>query len=326
MAVPPTNPLHLYRALLRESHYLPDSQARTYLHEYVTHSYRNHLSRDPRRRKAIPLRRQTALLHRGRKILSVLRRANEGYIRPLQNILCLTYGRKGKRRRVLIEKLMEEDIPHDHIAVEALLDNQIYSRDWKPPLMVQALMRSQAKNSDHFDRTVWGSFRLRPTPDIPEKNTWGRPMPEKRVKNLMRTWYAKQVDRLLPPLPEAEFERLQALARGQIGPEDGPVPRRKRPLHSSTESSGVLLNEKLLLEAPPKSHTFEAYSQGRPHQLTRRLLQRLWVIIFQHVPAMQWDPVRKKWVVKWNVQYRVRPQLHEASSDQIEALFGSPLI
>ena len=324
MAVLLTNPLHLYRALLRESHYLPDSQARAYLHEYVTHSYRKHLPQDHRRRKAIPLRRQTALLHRGRKILSVLRRANDGYIRPLQNILCLTYGRKGKRRRLLMDKLMEEDIPPDHTAVEALLDNHTYSRDWKPPIKVQALMRSQTKNSDHFDRTVWGSFRLRSTPDIPEKNTWGRPMPEKRVKNLMRKWYAKQADRLLPPLPEAEFKRLQALCRGQIGPEDGPVPRRKRAFSSS--ESAVLLNEKLLLEAPPKSRTFEAYSQGRPHRLTLRLLQRLWVIIFQHVPAMQWDPVRKKWVVKWNVQCRVRPQLTEASSDQMEAMFGSPLI
>jgi Complex 1 protein (LYR family) len=325
MAVSLTNPLHLYRALLRESHYLPDSQARTYLHEHVVQSYRKHLPRDPRRRKLIPLRRQTALLHRGRKTLSVLRRANEGYIRPLQNILCLTYGRKGKRRRLLMDKLMEEDIPQDHTAVEALLDNHTYSRDWKPPLKVQALMRSQTVNSDQFDRTVWGSFRLRPTPNIPEKNTWGRPMPEKRVKNLMRKWYAKQVDRLLPPLPEPEFKRLQALSRGQIGPEDGPVLRRKRVSHSSA-ASGMFLNEKFLLEAPPKSHTFETYTQGRPHQLTSRLLQRLWVIIFQHVPAMQWDSVRKKWVVKWNVHCRVRPQLHEASSDQIEALFGSPLI
>jgi Complex 1 protein (LYR family) len=325
MAVPLTNPLHLYRALLRESHYLPDSQARTYLHEYVTHSYRKHLPRDLRRRQTIPLRRQTALLHRGRKVLSVLRRANDGYIRPLQNVLCLTYGRKGKRRRQLMDKLMEEDIPRDHIAVEALQDNHTYSREWTPPSMVQALMRSQARNTDNFDRNVWGSFRLKPTPDIPEKNTWGRSMPEKRVKNLMRKWYAKQADRLLPPLPEPEFNRLQALSQGKIGPDDGPVPRRSRALNSSAESD-VLVNEKFLLEAASKSHTFEAYSQGRPHRLTLRLLQRLWVTIFQHVPSMRWNSVKQKWVVNWNVQCRVRPQLNEASDDQIEALFGSPLI
>lgn len=323
MAVPLTNALHLYRALLRECTYLPDSQARTYLRDHVIHSYRRYLPRYPPKRKETPFHRQVALLHRGRKALSVLRRANEGYLKPLQNVLSWTYGRKGKRRRKLMDKLMEEDIPRDPKAVEALPDHK-YSKDWVPPLMVMALLRSQAHNMRHLDRMMVGSSTPWAKPVIPEKNTWGRPMPEKRVKNLMRRWYAKQVDRLMPPLPQLEFERLQALSEGKIPRTEGPVSRRKRP-GTFPGDSGLVVNEKLLLEGPQKSHTFGAYVHGRPHRLTPRLLQRMWLNIFNHVPLMTWNGTKDKWEVNWNVKARARPQLKEVSDGRLEALFGDPL-
>lgn len=325
MAVPLTNALHLYRALLRECTYLPDSQARTYLREHVVHSFRNYLPRDRKWRKEIPLSRQLALLHRGRKGLSILRRANQGYIRPLHNVLCWTYGRKGRRRRELMNKLMREDIPQDRAAVEALSTDHPYSRTWKPPAMVMALLRSQAMNSEHLDRMVIGTTNLKPKPNIPEKNSWGRQMPEKRVKNMMHRWYTKQAKRLLPPLPEAEFRRLQALADGKIDAKDSAVPRRKSVVETSIRGRS-LVNERLLLEGPPKSHTFASYVQGRPHQLTRRLLQRIWVNIFQHVPRMTPGLTTQKWEVKWNVIGRVRPQIKLVSADRLEALFGDSVV
>ena len=317
-----TNALHLYRALLRECTYLPDSQARTYLRDHVIRSYRKYLPRNHSWRKEIPFARQVALLRRGRKGLSVLRRANEGYLKPLQNVLFWTYGRKGRRRRELMDKLMEDDVPRDHKAVEALTGKEKYARDWMPPSMVMALLRSQARNGDNLDRIVIGSQNLKPAPAIPGQNVWGRQMPEKRVKNLMRRWYAKQVDRLLPPLPQPELERLQALSDGKIGSNEGPIPRRKQATEVSAEGY-PLVNEKLLLEGPQKSHTFAAYVQGRPHQLSSRLLRRIWLNIFIHVPVMTWDSAKEKWEVKWNIRGKARPQVKEASGDQAEALFGS---
>ncbi|KAF7503626.1 hypothetical protein GJ744_003448 [Endocarpon pusillum] len=323
MALPLTNALHLYRALLRECTYLPDSQARTYLRDHVIHSYRKHLPRYQQKRKEIPLRRRVALLHRGRKGLSVLRRANEGYLKPLQNVLCLAYGRKGRRRRKLMDELMQEDIPHDHEAVHAPSDPQKYSRDWLPPSTVMALLRSQSMNTEHLDRTVTGPTKLTPKPAVPEQNTWGRQMPEKRVKNLMRKWYAKQLDRLLPPLPEREFERLQELSHGKIGTDDGPVPRRRKVVAPSAETPSVV-NEMLLLGGPQKSHTFAAYLHGRPHRLTPRLLQRMWLNILHHVPMMTRNASKDRWEVKWTVKGRARPQVSEVASDHLEALFGVP--
>jgi Complex 1 protein (LYR family) len=325
MAVPLTDALHLYRALLRECTYLPDSQARTYLRDHVIRSYRKYLPRDHSWRKQIPFTRQVALMRRGRKWLSILRRANEGYLRPLQNVLLWTYGRKGRRRRELMAKLMEQDIPQDHKAVEALSAKDQYSRDWMPPSMLMALLRSQARNTDGLDRIVTGSQNLKPKPGIPERNTWGRQMPEKRVKNLMRKWYAKQVDRLLPPLPEPELERLKALSDGKAGVSEGPIPRRKRATAGPAERDS-LVNERLLLEGPPKSHTFAAYVQGRPHQLSSRLLRRIWLNVFSHVPVMTWDSAKEKWEVKWNVKGRARPQVKEVSDDRLEILFDSQQI
>lgn len=321
MAVPLTNPLHLYRALLRECSYLPDSQARVYLRDHVTRSYRNYLPRYHARRKEIPLSRQVALLRRGRKALSILHRANEGYLKPLQNVLLWTYGRKGRRRRELMAKIMQQDIPQDHKAVEALSGIQTYSRKWTPPSMVIALMRSQANEADNLDRAVIGPNSVRPKPDVPAKNTWGRPMPEKRVRNLMQKWYAKQVSRLLPPLPESEFQRLRALSEGKVEALDGPLARRKQAV--GLPKDDTLLNERLVLAGPPKSRTFETYALGRPHRLTSRLLQRTWLNIFNHVPHMTWDTTNKKWEVKWNIKCRARPHLKEGSEERLETLFGS---
>jgi hypothetical protein len=64
---------------------------------------------------------------------------------------------------------------------------------------------------------------------MPAKNNWGRSMPRRRAKNLIREWYSLLISRLLPPLPEHEWMRLQGLINGSIKWE-GPVPRRIRPL------------------------------------------------------------------------------------------------
>jgi Complex 1 protein (LYR family) len=322
MAVPLTNALHLYRALLRECTYLPDSQARIYLRDHVIHSYRNYLPRNQKWRKEIPLSRQVALLHRGRKGLSVLRRANEGYIKPLRNVLSWTYGRKGRRRRELMDKLVEQEVPQDDRTVDALSGSQKYSRNWMPPSLVMALLCSQAQQKD-LDRVMVGSNNLEPTPAVAETNTWGRQMPEKRVKNLRRRWYAEQIDCLLPPLPEPEFERLQALSDRKLEVNEGPVPRRKRAV-GFPEKCNPLMSGKLLLEGPQKSHTFAAYAQGRPHHLTPRLLQRIWLNIFNHVPLATWNSAKETWEVKWNASARARPHVKEASEDRLEALFAKP--
>ncbi|KIW14114.1 hypothetical protein PV08_06895 [Exophiala spinifera] len=109
-----TNPVHLYRSLLREATYLPLPQCRTFVKDHITASFRRYLpkyanSDAPKSRSGNPItfERQTKLLHRGRKFLSSLRRANEGYTAHVEKVLRMTYGRVGPRRYALLEPWLQ---------------------------------------------------------------------------------------------------------------------------------------------------------------------------------------------------------------------------
>ncbi|OAP55020.1 hypothetical protein AYL99_10720 [Fonsecaea erecta] len=59
-------------------------------------------SRKPHGGRDVAPEKVTRLLHQARKLASTLRHANQGYITPLENILRMTYGRKGPRKYELL--------------------------------------------------------------------------------------------------------------------------------------------------------------------------------------------------------------------------------
>src|SRR2546423_4505710 len=219
MVSPPTNPLHLFRSLLRECTYLPDRRARSYMHDYVLWSYRTYLPKVKEGRKPIAFKRQVRLLHRGRKWLSVLQRANEGYLKPLEKVLMMTYGRTGKRRRELMQKLMAPEPPQTHEEVAAFSFPKQYVDGWKPPAKVQALMRSQARQQVWLDRS---SAKVKTKAKIPAENSWGKPTPQCRVINMTHAWYVKHVEQVFPPLPDHEWEELRSFAVGAVDWDETP--------------------------------------------------------------------------------------------------------
>lgn len=99
----------LFRATLRECSYLPDPIARDYMREHVVHRYR---------RSRISHRSDPDLARSARHGLSVLQRANQGYQRPLEKVLFMSYGRTGKRRHELLAELMKPQVPRDTAAVD----------------------------------------------------------------------------------------------------------------------------------------------------------------------------------------------------------------
>ncbi|KAI1612817.1 hypothetical protein EDD36DRAFT_246108 [Exophiala viscosa] len=103
-----TNPSHLYRALLREATYLPLPQCRSTTKSYITTSFRRWTPKytTPKTNTGndIDFLKHVQLLSRGRKFLSTLKRANEGYTTPLEKVLRMTYGRIGPRRYTLLNK------------------------------------------------------------------------------------------------------------------------------------------------------------------------------------------------------------------------------
>ncbi|KIW83109.1 hypothetical protein Z517_02353 [Fonsecaea pedrosoi CBS 271.37] len=125
MPPPETNPLHIYRACLRECTYLPLPQCRTYMRKFTIDSFRRWIPRNKGpegksrtarrgggsggggRQQDLPPEKVTRLLHQARKLASILRHANQGYINPLENVLRMTYGRKGPRKYDLLEKFLQ---------------------------------------------------------------------------------------------------------------------------------------------------------------------------------------------------------------------------
>ena len=361
MAEHMVNPIHLYRALLRESTYLPDVQARRYTWFHIRESFRRYTIKE-----TIPLSRQLSRLQQGRKSLSTLRRANQGYLKPLQYVLFCTYGRKGRRRRELLGQIIKANprpaieagpdsitAALSPISTEAGIQSvsEEWNRDWRPHSMITVLLRGQSRQGDRLDRILAGKKALQVEPTIPERNTWGRPMPENRVRNMIREWYMKQMDRLLPPLPDEEYERLQALAVGQVGPQDRPQPRRKTAVSAVATSAKLgtdptvhvqnhiasdlssnnksnpdldsLLTPNLLLQGPSKSHTFETYISGRPHNLTPRFLQRIWSTIYRHTPRLIWNPDKDEWSVRWGINQAGHTAIPRLTEKEVKIWFGN---
>ena len=294
--------LHVFRALLRQCTYLPDPAARRYMHQHILSRFRDYHPRSTlpfssRRHKstAIVHQRLPSLLRAARKGLVVLRRANDGHIPYLGKILEMTYGRVGKRRHQLLYTLKIPDAPVDQAAIERLSEpgNQDVPH---PSERLMAMVKSQAKRrSSYLSRRNYAEVKL----EIPEKNSWGRPMPIKRVRNFKRRWYAETLDRIMPPLPEAEWENLRMRASGQ-SPWEGPIARRKWVGGPDDKGQSHVVGEHVRINT----------KHSNPHKITARYMRRLWANIFAQCPVMKPDGARNSaWEVLWGDVHR-RGQTH----------------
>ena len=150
-----------------------------------------------------------------------------------------------------------------------------------PSPQLNALVRSQVVRKDYLLprrplRTI--------APQVPETNSWGRPTPMKRVRNIKRQWYADTLSRVMPPLPEAEWELLRKRALGKISLHH---PHRRR----GPSGEGNIGQE-----------TYHDGDQWhRPHVITSRYMRRLLTQIFQQCPLMKEDPSKPfGWQIIWS--------------------------
>jgi hypothetical protein len=253
MKAPARVPLHegrsLLRHLLREATYLPDSAAQAYIKKLVVLRFRARSEKGGDAEK---------WLLKARRNLSILQRANMGEEHPLLKVLHLTYGRTGPRRRQLLRPLLQPDTEPDHTPTLEKEMERVRAVDpasWDlttipvPPIFQTPPARKKKQKADHIEyklsddfsklKAVVQSQRQTNPPTtrqqlkadtylMPATNIWSRPMPRCRAKNLVGDWRAAFLDRLLPPLPEQEWLRLQALVQGTME-WGGCKPRRKRP-------------------------------------------------------------------------------------------------
>ncbi|EKV11948.1 hypothetical protein PDIG_34730 [Penicillium digitatum PHI26] len=256
---------------------------------HIISRYRDVSSRSP---KAGP-----KAVHAARNALSVLRRANEGYSRPLEKVLFLSYGRIGRRRHELLAKILTPEIPKDSLALKELLSRPAdYGDGWEPSAIVKSLAASQMQN------TVVTAARIRPLikqlePPIPKKDSWGKEFAQSRKRNIRRQWYNNTLGSLLPPLPEKDLQMLEGLISGAVAWEP-PKRRSSKPQISQIKPGGELF--KLLARGPEKGTTFAEYANGRPHTITVRLMRRQWRRLSALVPRQYWNPISQKWRFLWD--------------------------
>lgn len=291
---------HLFRAILRESTYLPDHQARLYIATHAVARFRDYTPKH--KPDHVLIQRRRLQLDDARKALSELRRANEGELKPLLKVLHLTYARIGKRRHEILRDFqykppadveVRPDTPPklspQHIA---LLDSQ---RSAAPPNVVRPLLRSWSLK-------------------IPKTNSWERPLPKKRIAKIVRDWYADVLDRTVVPLPLSEWERLRDLALGKTKFK-GPTPRRPMPASASSVPSPLELTLGLVQLNSPSLVLSNASNLIHARKLTARSMRRCWATVFAQCPVMSWNVNSQKWSVHWGCDILNQAKITNATDE-----------
>ncbi|APA12769.1 hypothetical protein SS1G_08196 [Sclerotinia sclerotiorum 1980 UF-70] len=331
-----------YRALLREATYLPDSAARTFVHDQIVNRYNppNPKKLNPKFwgtdffRSKVDLNKLESRSKKTTQKLHLLERVNlEGSSKDLQHVLLRTYGRAGVRRRELLSQLLrpgEEEVPQDDTALSQIIDNQIAKKldatrdvDIDKALDVSKRQRREHKEIALFIASQQATSPMESMrgrikkikPDIPLTNAWGRKLPVKRKANMLRTWWANLLERVLPPLPEHEWNRLRDLAEG-IQPIEYAPPRRKpailRNLDTSDESIGREMNS--LYNEPARLHAnFWAKSTEKARSETpetpddvkhnsTRARRRMYRMIWSLSSKMVQDESTREYKITWGGQ------------------------
>lgn len=285
--------LHLFRHLLRATSYLPDEFAQLYIRNYIKYQFRKARN---------PSERTPARLKSAQNSLNTLQRAADGEIKPLTEVLHRAYGRSGRRRRELVDDLLRADAKpatENGATAECLTAESINKEGkWESPRPVlNMFIRSQAANHPpDSKRPIIRQFE----PQIP-KNIWGRPMPLKRQRNIVKRFWASTLDKLLPPLPELEWNRLRDLATGVI-PFKGPPPRRPR-AGVPGERPEALLSDITFLKQPIRAAARtnkDAQLQERDkHTIDARFMRRIWAGVWNQSPLMTYNGETMEWTIVW---------------------------
>lgn len=300
--------LHLFRSLLRSASYLPDAPARLWVKEHIVRRFR----------------RKDDMSHsdhgKARQAVGQLDRAGHGDIPALTKVLSYTYGRGGTRRRTLVTSVCEvlaatEKVhppPHPPMfpAPKPRRAKNVPTRGGSrilDPMPVapaltqfQKLVADQMKNQpENLGRGVIKYL----DPPIPKESIWGRPPAKRLEAGIVRRWKRDCLEKMLPPLPEEEWDRLRNLANKVIAAEE---PRKRRTRVGKWEDElsdgGSLLTPQYLKTPIAHSHRAalrESLLLRDRHHITPKFMQRMYAHIWHLSPKMTWDSEKEEWVYTW---------------------------
>ncbi len=356
-----TKSLHLLRSLLREVSYLPDATARDYFRHYIVARFKAYQPKHnatasvsvqavekyrhrsfKRRHLAIINERASQQQRKAHKGLTYLRRANQGEGPCMQKVLWFTYGRMGRRKYALLDDLLKPD-PTTSLTAPAVAplqqlyhSNKSFLQYFEAPdagprtaehhdiriskryPRLQAVLLSQVQNG-----VALGSGIRRPYLRTPIRNVWERPMPIKRARNNVRRWYAETMTRLLPALPTAEWDNIEALGTGKLRIA---FVKRRTPAVGNTPQPGSdehnfeqMVQQSLALDTPSRGD--RPADLFRPRPITVRFMRRMYSKLLELSCKLEYDTTRGRWAATWGKPLnKTRPKSYDDPVD--DALFG----
>ncbi|KAF2127526.1 hypothetical protein P153DRAFT_432650 [Dothidotthia symphoricarpi CBS 119687] len=315
---------HYFRRYLvsRFKAYQPKQNATASFDVEAVEKYRHQSFR--RRHVGIINERAHRLQRKGHKGLNYLRRANLGEQPCLQKVLHFAYGRLGRRKHVLLDALLKPD-PFMQGSNETALP------DFTGPTPLQKLYYSDKRYLQYFDapklskanhvisisdrysclRTVLQSQHQKGLGlhrdlkgaafKTPVHNIWHRPMPIKRARNNVKRWYAETMERLLPPLPNEEWDNMHAMVTGEKwisftkprtpGVELNPSPVQDVDLFKKIIHEGLALDKLSRADRPA--------GINRPHTINPKFMRRLYSKILALCCKLDYDHERGRWIATW---------------------------
>lgn len=304
-ALDATNPKHLLRHLLRECTYLPDPTSRNYFKEHILHRFRTYsatsIASSSVLKARIPFK-----LREGKKALLTLRKANGGFFLQVKKVLNHTYGRTGRRGRLLMEPLKRS------VVSDAEVSDVVSRVLAKHPTILQAGISDQIPHltppveklyleQQHRSRSLDKSLRLGKTkgPEIAHLNSWQRPLPACRVKNQTKRWYAQTLSKLMPPLPVKEWAVLQGLSNGSIR-WHAAQQNQRRVMVGMCTADVDLRSLKMGLGLAATQTPPSTGGRKQPHRVTNRFMRRRWAEVLANTPCLNLDEPSGQWSVNWN--------------------------
>lgn len=137
-------------------------------------------------------------------------------------------------------------------------------------------------------------------PKIPQFNTWLRPMPKCRVKNITKRHRTTLLTRILPPLPVGEWLELYDLASSR---------RKITTIRRKNKPQEVDLAALVTLKS--SIHDNDLMQQGQC-RVTPRKLQQACADVFSTCPVLTYDADAKRFIVTWGQEALSKPSLVEA--------------
>ncbi|KAF1939813.1 hypothetical protein EJ02DRAFT_245520 [Clathrospora elynae] len=294
-----------------------------------------------RRHIAIINERTRPLLRKGYKGLNFLRRANQGEIACLQKVLFFAYGRMGRRKYALLESVLRPDPVMDSNAappppVEATPLQKLYHSSkrylqyFDAPEAVSkthctinisdrySRLRTVVKSQHQKGLSIHRELK-RPALKTPINNVWERPMPIKRARNNVRRWYAETMTRLLPPLPNPEWDNMHAM---MVGDKQISLVKRRAPslelsprLTTEDQLFSKAVEEAIALDKPSRAD--RPAGMQRPHAITPKFMQRLYTRILTLCCKLEYDYEHKRWRAIWGEPIKsIKPSIYNAPTDQ----------